>query len=133
MPPIGLPLLHEEEVDGVVASVFVDIRARMPFVPALFKALAADPQALVAAWLQARTIYNDQRSQVAADQIRSSAHVRIGFRPSRRVSETVAPFAAELPYMLLIVDLAAAHAERRATPAASTRAESPGNGAGTRA
>src|SRR5207245_2351336 len=57
MPPTGLPLLHEEEVDGVVASVFVDIRARMPFVPALFKALAADPKALVAAWLQARAIY----------------------------------------------------------------------------
>jgi hypothetical protein len=103
MPSIGLPLLHEEGVDGVVASVFVDIRARMPFVPALFKALAADPEALVAAWLQARTIYDDPRSQAAADQIRSSAQVRIGFRPSRRVSEAVAPFAAELPYMLLIV------------------------------
>jgi hypothetical protein len=103
MPPIGLPLLHEQEVDGVVASVFVDVRTRMPFVPALFKALAADPEALVAAWLQARAIYDDPRSQAAADQIRSSAHVHVSFRPSRRITATVAPFAAELPYMLLIV------------------------------
>jgi hypothetical protein len=103
MPPVGLPLLHEEEVEGVVASVFVDIRARMPFVPALFKAFAADPEVLVAAWLQARAIYDDPRSTAAADQIRNSARVLVDFPPSRRVSEAVAPFAAELPYMLLIV------------------------------
>ena len=83
---IGLPLLHEEEVEGVVSSVFVDIRARMPFVPALFKALAADPDSLVAAWLQARMIYDDPRSPVAADEIRKSAQVSTGFRPSNRVS-----------------------------------------------
>ena len=44
MRSIGLPLLHAEEVAGVVSSMFVDIRARMAFVPALFKALAADPE-----------------------------------------------------------------------------------------
>ena len=103
MQPIGLPLLHEEEVEGVASSVFVDIRARMPFVPALFKALAADPEALVAAWLQAREIYDDPRSPAAADQIRRSAQVRTSFQPSRRIRETLAPFAAELPFMLLIV------------------------------
>ena len=73
MRSIGLPLLHEEEVEGVVSSVFVDIRARMPFVPALFKALAADPDSLVAAWLQARMIYDDPRSPAAAP-------LRAGFR-----------------------------------------------------
>jgi hypothetical protein len=103
MPPTGLPLLHEEDVDGVVASVFVDIRARMPFVPAWFKALAADPDVLVAAWLQARAIYDDPRSPAAADEIRGSAQVGIGFQPSSRVRESVAPFVAELPFMLLIV------------------------------
>ena len=103
MRSIGLPLLHEEEVEGVVSSVFVDIRARMPFVPALFKALAADPDSLVAAWLQARMIYDDPRSPVAADEIRKSAQVSIGFRPSNRVSEALAPYATELPFMLLIV------------------------------
>jgi hypothetical protein len=103
MPPTGLPLLHEEEVDGVVAAVFVDIRARMPFVPALFKALAKDAEALVAAWLQARAIYDDPRSPAAADDIRRSARVGIGFQPSSRVRESMAPFAAELPFMLLIV------------------------------
>ena len=103
MPPIGLPLLHEEDVEGTVASVFVDIRARMPFVPALFKALAKDPEILVPAWLQARAVYDDARSTAAADEIRRSAQVRIGFQPSRRVSEVVAPFVVELPFMLLIV------------------------------
>ncbi len=103
MRPIGLRLLHEEEVEGVVSSVFVDIRARMPFVPALFKALAADAEALVAAWLQARAIYDDPRSPAAAEEIRRSAGAGIGFEPSRRVRELLAPFAAELPFMLLIV------------------------------
>lgn len=103
MTPTGLPLLHEEEVDGVVAAVFVDIRARMPFVPALFKALAADPEALVAAWLQARAIYDDPRAPAAADEIRWSAQVGIGYQPSSRVRESVAPFATDLPFMLLIV------------------------------
>jgi hypothetical protein len=103
MRRIGLPLLHEEEAEGIVSSVFVDIRARMPFVPAVFKALAPDPEALVAAWLQARAIYDDPRSPAAADEIRRSARADVGFRPSRRLSEAVAPFAAELPFMLLIV------------------------------
>ena len=103
MRSIGLPLLHEEEVDGVVASVFVDIRARMPFVPAAFKALATDPESLVAAWLQARSVYDDPRSSAAADEIRKSAQISIGFQPSRRVSDVLAPYAAELPFMLLIV------------------------------
>jgi hypothetical protein len=103
MQSIGLTLLHEEEVEGIVSSVFLDIRARMPFVPALFKALAADPESLVAAWLQARAIYDDPASPAAADEIRKSAQVGIGFRPSRRVSEVLAPYAAELPFMLLIV------------------------------
>src|SRR5712692_9463419 len=129
MPPIGLPLLHEEEVDGVVSSVFVDIRARMPFVPALFKALAADPEALVAAWLQARAIYDDPRSPAAAEAIRRSAHVNVGYQPSRQVREAVRPFAAELPFMLLIVtslqlSLGGQQA-RRATPARDLPAAAP--------
>src|SRR5713226_5964673 len=103
MPAVGLPLLHEEEVEGVVASVFVDIRARMPFVPALFKALAHDPEALVTAWLQARAIYDDPRSSSATDAIRRSAQVNLPYRSSHRVRQAVAPFTAELPSMLLIV------------------------------
>jgi hypothetical protein len=120
MPPIGLPLLHEEEVDGVVSSVFVDIRKRMPFVPALFKALASDSETLVAAWLQARAIYDDPRSSAAGDAIRESARVRLRFQPGRRVREAVAPFAAELPFMLLIVTSLQlslnGHLARQATP-----------------
>ena len=103
MRSIGLPLLHEEEVEGVVSSVFVDIRARMPFVPALFKALAADPESLVAAWLQARMIYDDPGAPAAADEIRTSAQVSIDFRLSIRVSEALAPYVTELPFRLLIV------------------------------
>ena len=39
-------LLHEEDATGLVLSVFADVRARMPFVPAIFKALAREPAAL---------------------------------------------------------------------------------------
>jgi hypothetical protein len=98
----GLPLRHEEDVEEVVASVFLDVRRRMPFVPALFKALAHDPDVLVAAWLQARALYDDARASAATRAIRRSARVELNYRPSRRVSETVAPFVAELPSMLLI-------------------------------
>ena len=100
---VGLPLRHEEEAEGLVASVFLDVRRRMPFVPALFKALANDPETLLAAWLQARAIYDDPRARVAAQSIRESARAELGYRPSRRVRETVAPFVTELPSMLLIV------------------------------
>jgi hypothetical protein len=103
MARVGLPLVHEDEAEGLVSAVFVDIRARMPFVPALFKALAGDPEVLVAAWLQARAIYDDPRSTAAAAAIRSSAQVEIGYRPSARVRTTLAPYADELPRMLLIV------------------------------
>ena len=103
MRPVGLELLHEDEAEGIVSSVYADVRRRMPFVPALFKALAADPDTLVAAWLQARAIIDDPRSRIAADAIRESARVRLDYRPSSRVREIVAPFVAELPFMLLIV------------------------------
>jgi hypothetical protein len=100
---VGLPLVHEEDADGLVASVFVDIRARMPFVPALFKALARDPKALLAAWLQARAVYDHPGAREAADAIRRSARVRIDYRPTSKVREALVPFVAELPFMLLIV------------------------------
>lgn len=103
MPSVGLPLVHEEDADGVVASVFVDIRSRMPFVPALFKALAGDPESLLAAWLQARAVYDHSGAVGAAAAIKRSARVETGFRPSRQVRDAVAPFASELPFMLLIV------------------------------
>ena len=103
MAPVGLPLVHEDKAEGLVSAVFVDVRARMPFVPALFKALAGDPEVLVAAWLQARAILDDPRSPAAADAIRTSAQVEIGYRPSARVRKTLEPYADELPRMLLIV------------------------------
>jgi hypothetical protein len=103
MPPVGLQLLHEDEVDGIVSSVYADVRRRMPFVPALFKALAAEPDTLVAVWLQARAILDDPRSPAAADAIRESARVRLDYRPGDRVRAIVAPYVAELPFMLLIV------------------------------
>lgn len=101
--PAGLPLRHEEQAEGIVASVFLDVRRRMPFVPALFKALAHDPDALLAAWLQARAIYDDPRATVATRAIRQCARVALAYQPSRRVRQTLAPFVAELPTMLLIV------------------------------
>jgi hypothetical protein len=103
MSSVGLPLVHEEDAEGVVASVFVDIRARMPFVPALFKALASEPESLLAAWLQARMVYDHPGAPEAAEAIRRSARVMLDYRPTSKVRETLVPFAAELPFMLLIV------------------------------
>src|SRR6516164_6738146 len=103
MSSVGLPLVHEEDADGLVASVFLDIRTRMPFVPALFKALASDPESLLAAWVQARMVYDHPGAMEAADAIRRSARVTIDYRPTSKVRETLVPFAAELPLMLLFV------------------------------
>ncbi len=96
-------LLPEEQATGLVLSVFADIRARMPFVPAIFKALARDPAALEPAWLQARALYDDPRAADAAARLAVLARPRLGYRPSPAVRKAAAPFAADLPNLLLIV------------------------------
>jgi hypothetical protein len=96
-------LVHEEDATGLVLSVFADIRARMPFVPAMFKALAREPAALAPAWLQARALYDDPRAPAAATRLAELARPHLTYRPSRAVQEAAAPFAAELPSLLLIV------------------------------
>jgi hypothetical protein len=96
-------LLPEEAAEGLVLSVYGDVRARMPFVPAIFKALAADPAALESAWLQARALYDDPRATEAASRLALAARPELSYRPSAAVREAVAPFAADLPRLLLIV------------------------------
>lgn len=104
MPPTsGFTLRHEEHAEGVVAAVFRDIRERMEFVPAIFKALAPDPEALVPAWLQARAIYDDPRVEEALARLRECAQPDLSYAPSDAVREAVAPFVQELPALLLIV------------------------------
>jgi hypothetical protein len=98
-----LQLANEEEAAGVVSSVFLDVRARMPFVPAIFRALAADPPALEAAWVQARQLYDAPGAAAAAEQLREAARTDLRYVPSSAVRETVEPFRADLPSMLLIV------------------------------
>ena len=75
----------------------------MPFVPAIFKALARDPDALVPAWLQARALYDDPRAADAATRLAELARPRLAYRPSPAVRVAAAPFAADLPSLLLIV------------------------------
>jgi hypothetical protein len=96
-------LLHEEQATGLVLSVFADVRARMPFVPAIFKALARDPGALEPAWLQARALYDDPRAAEATARLAELARPGLAYRPSPAVSEAAAPFAADLPSLLLVV------------------------------
>lgn len=102
-PPTEFTLRYEEEAEDTVASVFLDVRARMPFVPAIFKALAPDPEALVPAWLQARAIYDDPRTDEALTRLREQAGSDLPYQPSDAVAQAVAPFALELPALLLIV------------------------------
>lgn len=96
-------LRHEEEAEGPVSAVFRDVRRRMPFVPALFKALAFDPGALETAWLQARALYDDPRAAEAAGRVAALARPEVSYRPSPKVRATVAPFLAGIPMMLLVV------------------------------
>jgi hypothetical protein len=96
-------LLHEEEATGRVLSVFGDVRARMPFVPAIFKALAADPEVLEPAWLQARCLYDDERARPAATRLAELARPGLPYRPSPGVRAAAAPFADDLPMLLLVV------------------------------
>jgi len=96
-------LLHEEQAAGLVLSVFSDVRARMPFVPAIFKALARDPGALEPAWLQARALYDDPRGAEAAARLAGLARPGLAYRPSPAVRKAAAPFAADLPSLLLVV------------------------------
>lgn len=99
-------LHHEDEATGLVAAVFSDIRRRMTFTPAIFKALAADPPALERAWVQARAIVDDDRFPDATARLCDVARATVAaVRVPRAaaVADAVAPFAAELPGMLLIV------------------------------
>jgi hypothetical protein len=96
-------LLHEEQATGLVLSIFADVRARMPFVPAIFKALARDPGALEPAWLQARALYDDPRAAEAAARLAERARPGLAYRPAPAVRAAAAPFAADLPSLLLVV------------------------------
>jgi hypothetical protein len=100
---VGLPLTHEERVEGVAASVFRDVRARIPFVPALFKALAHDPEALLAAWLQARALYDDPATAAPTARLRRLADPGLALDPTAELRTALRPFVEELPFMLLIV------------------------------
>ena len=75
----------------------------MPFVPAIFKALARDPGALEQAWRQARALYDDPRAAEAASRLAALARPQLPYRPSPSVRQAAAPFAAELPSLLLVV------------------------------
>jgi hypothetical protein len=101
--PETLQYLAEAEAKGVVAAVYRDIRSRLPLVPALFKALARDPQALLEAWLQTRTLYDDAGIGAAAARLCQEARAPVPYRPSPPVREAVLPFAAELPVLCLAV------------------------------
>lgn len=102
-PTDRLPMRLEEEAEGLVSAVFRDVRQRMPFVPAIFKALAFDPPALLEAWLQARAIYDDPRAAAAAARLLGAARADLPYVPSEAVRRAAAPFVSELPSLLLVV------------------------------
>jgi hypothetical protein len=96
-------LLPEEEASGRVLSVFLDVRSRLPFVPAIYKALAQDPDVLERAWLQARCLYDDDRAAEATQSLLALARPELGYRPTAPVRAAVEPFAHELPMLLLVI------------------------------
>lgn len=94
---------REEDVAGLVSSVFLDVRARMPFVPAIFKALASEPATLEAAWLQARQLYDHPARPAAVERLRALADPQLPWVAPAPVRKAVEPFLADLPNMVLIV------------------------------
>ena len=93
---------YEDEASPRVAAVYADIRRRMSFVPALFKALAVDDAVLESAWLQARTIIDDPRLGDATARVRLAGTGTTRAEPSTQLRDALAPFAADLPGMLII-------------------------------
>ena len=106
-------LHHEGDATGLVSAVYADIRRRMTFVPAIFKALAGDPRTLEQAWLQARALYDDPAFAESADRLRVLATPTVSFASTEVLRRAVAPFAAELPGLLLIVSSLAAALDGR--------------------
>lgn len=103
MTDMSFELRHEADAQGVVAAVFADIRRRMTFVPAIFKALAVDPGALERGWLQARALVDHTGFAAATGRLRSQAATQPAPTRSPALAEAVAPFVAELAGMLLVV------------------------------
>ena len=90
-------------MEGPVAAVFADIRRRMVFTPALFKALAPEPAAVELAWIQARALLDEPGFRDATERLRTIALPTRALDVRTPVTEAVQPFTAELPGMLLIV------------------------------
>lgn len=93
---------HEDEASPRVAAVFADIRTRMTFVPALFKALAVDEDALEHAWLQARSVFAHRGFAGAVRRVREAASASVPVDVSPELYDAVLPFAADLPGMLVV-------------------------------
>jgi hypothetical protein len=99
----GLRYLHENEAEGLVASIFSDVRRRLPFVPAVLKALATWPDALLESWVQIRALIDEPRSAGAVRRLRAAVDTGLPYRPSAEVRGAVRPFDEELPTLLLAV------------------------------
>ena len=98
-----------------MAAVFADIRRRMVFTPALFKALAPDPAAVELAWIQARALLDEPGFGDATERLRTIALPTRALDVRAPVIEAVQPFTAELPGMLLIVSSLALALDGRLT------------------
>ena len=98
-----------------MAAVFADIRRRMVFTPALFKALAPDPAAVEVAWIQARALLDEPGFGDATERLRTIALPTRPLDVRAPVIEAVQPFTAELPGMLLIVSSLALALDGRLT------------------
>lgn len=89
--------------DRLVASVFRDVRGRLPVVPAFLEALAVEPPALLEAWLQTRALFDDPRARASARRLLEAADPGLSYRASRAVRDAVQPFRDTLPGLLLAV------------------------------
>jgi hypothetical protein len=94
---------HEADDARLAAEIVRDIRTRLPFVPAYLKALAREPRALLEAWLQTRTLYDDPAARTSVSRLATAADPGLAYQAGAAVREAVRPFHDVLPTLLLAV------------------------------
>jgi hypothetical protein len=96
------PMTEESEATGVVAGVYAQLLASLPFVPSLFKSLALCPSYLVLAHEQASSVMQNDRFQAAAKELSDSVRDVSAPPGDAQVRQTLSQFVAPLGRMLLL-------------------------------
>ncbi len=96
------PMVEEYEATGLVAGVYAEILDAMPFVPSIFKSLAACPRYLALAWRQAAPVLGGEGFEATADALARSVKDAAEPPPREEVRQVLGRFVGPLGRMLLL-------------------------------